>query len=95
MSHTLSGLRQEGDCTPCMGGYYCPMVGMVTPYEQCQEGYYCRQYANISSPDQGQSQGQRSRGGEANVLTFKQRELMSKLFIHKFYFLNSVILILE
>ncbi|XP_023933458.1 uncharacterized protein LOC106181652, partial [Lingula anatina] len=48
-----TGLQQESDCSPCLGGYYCPMPGMVTPTDLCSPGYYCRQYANISAPDQG------------------------------------------
>jgi hypothetical protein len=46
-------LIQESDCTPCLGGYYCPMVGMVTPVDLCSAGYFCKQYANISAPSQG------------------------------------------
>lgn len=51
----FSGLTQDSDCTPCSGGYYCPMVGMVTPVDQCLASYYCKQYANISTPNQGKS----------------------------------------
>ena len=43
----------EAECTPCLGGYYCPMPGLVTPYDFCAAGYFCKQYANISAPDQG------------------------------------------
>ena len=48
-----SGLQMESDCTPCLGGYYCPMPGMVTPVDLCDEGYFCKQSAEISAPDQG------------------------------------------
>ena len=46
------GMQEEGDCTPCLGGYYCPLPGMVTPTDLCDEGYYCKQGARISAPDQ-------------------------------------------
>ena len=47
------GLQTESDCSPCLGGYYCPIPGMVTPIDLCDAGYFCSQYANISAPDQG------------------------------------------
>ena len=47
------GLQAEGDCTPCLGGFYCPTLGIVTPIDLCLPGYFCKQYANISAPDQG------------------------------------------
>lgn len=47
------GLQMMTDCTPCLGGYYCPMVGMVTPIDLCDSGFFCKQNANISTPDQG------------------------------------------
>jgi hypothetical protein len=47
------GLIEESQCTPCLGGYYCPSVGMVTPVDFCEAGFFCKQGANISAPDQG------------------------------------------
>lgn len=49
----FSGLYTVGQCTPCLGGYYCPTIGMVTPVDLCDPGYFCKQGANISAPDQG------------------------------------------
>ena len=48
-----TGLQRDSQCTPCLGGYYCPMVGMITPTNLCDPGYYCKQGANISTPQQG------------------------------------------
>ncbi|RUS80256.1 hypothetical protein EGW08_011985, partial [Elysia chlorotica] len=51
--NNITGLQTEADCTPCLGGYYCPLPGMVTPIDLCDSGYFCKQHANISAPDQG------------------------------------------
>ena len=48
-----TGLIEESQCTPCLGGFYCPQAGMVTPVDLCQEGYYCRRFANIAAPTLG------------------------------------------
>ncbi|PIK41162.1 hypothetical protein BSL78_21986 [Apostichopus japonicus] len=48
-----SGLEQEGDCTPCAGGYYCEAVGQTEPTDLCDAGFYCRQYANVTTPRLG------------------------------------------
>ena len=49
----IPGLSDESQCSPCLGGYYCPTPGMVTLVDLCDSGYFCKQYANISAPDQG------------------------------------------
>ena len=47
------GMEEENDCTPCSGGYYCDLHGMVTPVDLCNPGYYCKQNAMTGTPDQG------------------------------------------
>ncbi|PIK35709.1 hypothetical protein BSL78_27465 [Apostichopus japonicus] len=51
--NNLTGLGYISQCSPCLGGYYCPTPGMVYPEDLCAEGFYCKQFANISTPDQG------------------------------------------
>ena len=47
-----SGSDQASDCQPCLGGFYCPMLGIVTPTELCSPGYFCRIGAQTSTPEQ-------------------------------------------
>ena len=47
------GMETEGDCTPCIGGYYCPLPGMITPVDLCDAGYYCKQNARTGTANQG------------------------------------------
>ena len=51
----VTGRQSASDCNPCLGGYYCPVAGMVAPVDFCDEGYFCKQGANISAPDQGKT----------------------------------------
>ena len=41
------------DCSACLGGHYCGVVGQTEPTGLCTAGYYCRRYANASTPNQG------------------------------------------
>ena len=41
------------DCSACLGGHYCGIVGQREPTGLCTAGYYCRRYANMSTPNQG------------------------------------------
>ena len=41
------------DCSACLGGHYCGVVGQTEPTGLCTAGYYCRRYANTSTPNQG------------------------------------------
>ena len=49
----FSGLTEEADCSPCLGGYYCPTVGIVEPELECDQGYFCLRSAEIAGPNQG------------------------------------------
>ena len=50
---TFIGMEEEADCTPCSGGYYCDLPGMITPVDLCTDGYFCKQNARTATPDQG------------------------------------------
>ena len=41
------------DCSACLGGHYCGIVGQTEPTGLCTAGYYCKRYANMSTPNQG------------------------------------------
>ena len=51
----FKGLTTVDDCTPCLGGYACPEVGMITVNTTylCESGYFCNVGANTTTPDQG------------------------------------------
>ena len=55
LSSFLTGLTTVDDCTPCLGGYACPEVGMITVNTTylCESGYFCNVGANTTTPDQG------------------------------------------
>ncbi|XP_071497013.1 uncharacterized protein [Diadema antillarum] len=36
-----TGLREATECPLCDPGYYCPIVGQSSPYEECSAGFYC------------------------------------------------------
>ena len=36
-----TGLRSDGDCPPCVAGYYCPLNATVHATRLCPAGYYC------------------------------------------------------
>lgn len=48
-----TGLQEEAKCTTCLGGYYCPLPGMITPIDLCDAGYFCKQGAKSATPNQG------------------------------------------
>ena len=36
-----TNLKNETECSPCPGGYYCETDGLTAPTGLCGEGYYC------------------------------------------------------
>ena len=47
-----TGYNSTADCSPCLGGMYCGIVGKTVPTAPCSAGYYCRRYAETSTPNQ-------------------------------------------
>ena len=37
-----TGLAHAGECSPCLGGFYCGERGLTAPKTPCSSGYYCR-----------------------------------------------------
>ena len=58
-----SGLRQDSDCTPCPGGYYCDGLGRTEPTDVCDAGFYCKEKAFTSAPADGVTGGLCPAGG--------------------------------
>jgi len=50
------GLTLATDCPQCDPGWYCPTIGLITPYGECEAGHYCKLGALASNPD-GESWG--------------------------------------
>ena len=50
-----TGLTRVEDCSPCLGGYACPMVGMTDVNDTffCESGFFCKVGANSTAPSQG------------------------------------------
>ncbi|XP_036928145.1 uncharacterized protein LOC119004899 isoform X4 [Acanthopagrus latus] len=48
-----SGLRAQGDCKPCLGGFYCESAGLTKPTGPCRRGYYCVEGAVTPTPTDG------------------------------------------
>ena len=48
----MTGLTNSSDCTPCIGGYYCGIVGRSEPTAECSAGYYCTVSAETAAPSQ-------------------------------------------
>ena len=45
--------ERSDQCSPCLGGQYCGVLGRTSPTGPCSPGYYCRRYANSSTPNIG------------------------------------------
>ena len=37
-----TGLADQGECSPCLGGFYCGERGLTEPKTPCSSGYYCK-----------------------------------------------------
>ncbi|GCC23266.1 hypothetical protein chiPu_0001660 [Chiloscyllium punctatum] len=44
------GLKEENDCFPCKGGFYCARDGLSSPQGKCDPGHYCISGVNIPNP---------------------------------------------
>ncbi|CAH1789581.1 unnamed protein product, partial [Owenia fusiformis] len=47
-----TGYNDSSNCSPCLGGMYCGIVGQTWPTGYCKAGYFCHRYAEIASPNQ-------------------------------------------
>ncbi len=64
-----TGYNSSFDCSACLGGHYCGIVGQTHPTGPCTAGYFCRRFANMSTPNQGYDadicpQGKKSLSGK-------------------------------
>ncbi|XP_072885876.1 uncharacterized protein [Hemitrygon akajei] len=60
-----TGLKEEKDCLPCKGGFYCAQDGLPWPQEKCDPGHYCTSGVNIPNP--GPTQEFLGIGGKCGV----------------------------
>ncbi|GCB79698.1 hypothetical protein scyTo_0016994, partial [Scyliorhinus torazame] len=44
------GLKEENECLPCTGGFYCAQDGLPSPQGKCDLGHYCISGVNIPNP---------------------------------------------
>ena len=51
--NNITGLESEGECFPCLGGFYCGQRGLTYPYTPCSPGFFCRTGAQNAAPNQG------------------------------------------
>ena len=52
-----TGLRVEGECISCSGGYYCDGTGLTEPSGPCSPGYYCSSNSSTATPNDGGTTG--------------------------------------
>ncbi|XP_062894523.1 delta-like protein 1 [Mobula hypostoma] len=60
-----AGLKEERDCLPCKGGFYCAQDGLPWPQGKCDPGHYCTSGVNIPNP--GPTQEFLGIGGKCGV----------------------------
>ena len=45
-------LSDETECTPCAGGYGCPIEGMIKVTDHlCKSGFFCTEGSDTTTPD--------------------------------------------
>ncbi|XP_038634726.1 uncharacterized protein LOC119954022 [Scyliorhinus canicula] len=59
------GLKEENECLPCTGGFYCAQDGLSSPQGKCDLGHYCISGVNIPNP--GPTQLFLGSGGKCGV----------------------------
>lgn len=51
--NNVTGRKNQGECSPCLGGYACDSDGLVNPVTPCAQGYFCKSGARSSTPEDG------------------------------------------